>query len=117
MKLNDKQIEILKKAREVLRTHECEDRYDNRFICHQIYFADKGVSKLPELQVFREALRTCSPDAIALVAGIEAAIERKCTMESYLEKVTRVNPDLIYGGFAYLARIAWLDRILETGEI
>jgi hypothetical protein len=116
MRLNDKQLEMLKKAREILRAHEYEYRYDHRFICHQIYFADKGVSTLPEV-AFAISMRTCSPEAIALVSGIEKAIEGKHTMESYLENIARVDSDLIRGGFAYLARLAWIDKILQTGEV
>lgn len=116
MKLNSRQIEMLKTARELLADNFEAHRYDHMYLCHQVFMADKGITEIPCCE-FHEELQQCSPDAQQLVGAITRAIDGRSTMESYLAAVSRVDRDQVYYGFSYLARMAWLDRMIETGEV
>jgi hypothetical protein len=117
MKLNEKQIKILRRARDILVESINDASFRGKFICHQIYFADTGASYIPTEMTFLEtAANDCSQDACSMIDAIHKSLQRHICMEVYLEREAKIDHDK-YHGFGYLARIAWLDRILETGRI
>lgn len=117
MRLNDKQLEILKRAREVLTESINDTDFRYKFICHQIYFADTGASRIPVKMTFLETVaKDCSKDACSMIDAIHESLQRHICMEVYLEREANIDHDK-YHGFGYLARIAWLDRMIETGEL
>lgn len=118
MKLNDKQLEILKRARDVLAESINDANFRYKFICHQIYFADTGVSSIPIKMTFLETVaKDCSKDACSMIDAIHESLQNHICMESYLEREASVDHEQAYRGFGYLARVAWLDRMIERGEL
>lgn len=118
MKLNETQFALIVKARENLRAQFENAGYQNEYICHQVYFADQGILEIPEGKGFFEVVRDCSGDAHVVLDAIELAINNHGTMENYVWRSTGIDyQHPPYKGYAYLARMAWLDKIIETGEI
>lgn len=118
MKLNETQRALIVKARENLLAHFDDAGYQNEYICHQVYFADQGLFEMPAGKSFFEVVRDCSADAFALLDAVEIAINNHGTMEGFIWKCAGVDYQRTpYKGYAYLARLAWLEKMIETGEI
>ena len=110
-KLNDNQIEILKRARENLQENANRKGYIYEFLCHQVIFADLGIKEFPKHSGFGDLVSQCSQDAQALVSAIASAIKGSISLELYIDRHAKVD----YRKFSMLARLAWLDKMIESG--
>lgn len=111
-KLNDNQIEILKKARANLSYYSHDPRYVYMFICHQVIFADMGSKEFPKGVSLMDLASQCSPDAQDLLEAIQNAIKGSISLELYVAR--HVKGDC-YAKFSTLARLAWLDKMIDSG--
>lgn len=113
MKLNSKQLDILREVRGRLKK---QDGYKSGFICHQIYFVDKGSDKISIQKTFHEQVRECSQDAQALIHAIMGSLNDSSTLDVYVAAVSPVEWDVIKKNSVQM-RLAWIDRMVETKEV
>lgn len=110
-KLNEYQIELLKKSRANLSYHANDPRYIYMFICHQVIFADLGIKGFPKATGLMELVRQCSKDAQDLLDAVQDAIKGSVSLELYIDRHAKVE----YRQYVTLARLAWLDKMIESG--
>ena len=125
MKLTQEGIDLITKVRD--RMYESECRGAESFICWNLAFEASGIRKVDEHSLLDDerSLQDWMDDIGGVCReiwqAIGSALNEEVLMETYiyreLEKIgTRITSKKSYE-FAKLARLAWLDRIIETGEI
>ena len=118
MKLTQEGIDLIAKVRDQMYESEC--RGAESFICWNLVFeasGDRKVDKRSLMDRMEEVGGVCRE----IWQAIGDALDGMGIMESYVAREfakvgTKIGSQKSYD-FAKLARLAWLDRIIETGEI
>jgi hypothetical protein len=118
-KLTDKQLELITKVRDRMQADfEAEKHHERCFICHNIVLIENGLEVFCRLHRFDVLVEKDGSMSKDLVEMIDEAIDLSVTFESYL---SYLDIGLIWSdiclSFAQLGRLAWLDKIVATGEI
>lgn len=119
MKLSESQLELLKKTRTLfLKTIESGGDYAAPYICWHIWIAESGRNFFPHDEAFEVLVKRSSFDVQALIEGIENAL-LKDDAEQLSELIDGTYPSITcHRRYAYsLGRLAWLDKMIDTGEI
>jgi hypothetical protein len=127
MKLSESQLKLIREVR-----HMMKSPYPmvgaQAYICWNLLIAaTASYACLYERTELGEQIRKVGGDAYELWTAIDKALERDGTMENYVARVIQessprgyYNPDLrrtVAVEYAAQARLAWLDRMIETGEL
>lgn len=108
-------------ARVEERPESCEGT--EQYICWQLIFAATGATthRTQGLNNLEDAQDFCIPEAKEVFRQINRALDGYVTLSSWVainmkrnEVSTRLYEEK---ALDYLARSAWLDRIIETGEL
>lgn len=127
MKLTEEQLEIIRAVRQRMNKKFRTDGAES-YICWNILIAVTGKTDCLYTGIWLGLqLQEAGESAHQLWLAIEEALEDFGTMENYvvhkIQDATpsgKYNPRLRFGlapEYAAQARLAWLDRIVETGEI
>src|SRR5579859_113726 len=120
MKLNQEGIELIRKVRDRMEKSQGTGLGANSFICWNLVFV---ASDYPVID------RKSLPERIEELGGvceeiwlaIRDALEGTGMMETYIyQQFAKAGTSITTGAaydYAKLARMAWLDRIIETGVI
>jgi hypothetical protein len=113
--LNDEHIAVLTKVRDVL----AGDHIGTHYICWNIIYVVSPESRESK-DSMPQILISLGGVAAELVVAIDAALGCQGTMDNYLTQVfkktnrydLKARPKSY--AFANMARVAWLDRMIET---
>ena len=120
MKLTDKELELMIKVRDRMKEDYYEtDRYLERaYICHNIVQIENGLDRFDDGLAFASLSDKEGSLSASLIGMINAGIEHRIAFDIYLEELDiELNWGTIVTYFTQMGRLAWLDRIVETGEI
>ncbi len=120
MKLTDKELELMIKVRDRMKEDYYDtDRYLERaYICHNIVQIENGLDRFDDGLAFATLSDKEGSLSASLIGMINAGIEHCIAFDIYLEELDiGLNWCTIVSYFTQLGRLAWLDRIVETGEI
>jgi hypothetical protein len=120
MKLTDKELELMIKVRDRMKEDYYDtDRYLERaYICHNIVQIENGLDRFDDGLEFRILSDKEGSLSASLIGMINAGIEHNVAFDIYLEELDiGLNWSTLVSYFTQLGRLAWLDRIVETGEI
>jgi hypothetical protein len=115
VKLTAPQLELMGKVRDRMTADFEAGIQSCRFICHNIYLIEKGVDVMPEVK-FDDLASEEGTLTKELCELIRRAIANCISLEIYISHHVNMNWVLVCR-YAQLARLAWLDKIVETGEI
>jgi hypothetical protein len=117
-KLNDQQLNLMKKVRDKMYADYFADSdpMDFKFICHAICLVENGLNEFGKNSLsFRYLSEKEGSLSKELVQLIQAALDHSVTMEWYISsRKLSLSWGSIYTGISALARLAWLDRMIET---
>lgn len=119
MKLNANQIELLKKARTLIFEASVSGNDSKAYICWNVWFAEEGRTDFPPMAVFIDCVMGASQDVIDIIEAIQEAMDGCSVMDTFLDRqifdreVVNCAPYYAYS----LGRLAWVDKMIETGEI
>jgi hypothetical protein len=118
-KLTAPQLELLTLTRARMLEEIEGGGLTNVYLCHNIFLAEKGWDDFPEYFMFGKVIKQeTGLISSKLCRLIEESIEGYVSMEFYLDQLyIGLNWSRIATCYAEWARLAWLDRIIETGEI
>lgn len=119
-KLTPAQLELMIKVRDRMYADFFEsDRYMERYyICHNIVQIENGLEQFDEENDFCKLADKKDFLSKELLNIIGKCIDHKISFEIYLEELdeTLKWADIVTR-YGQMGRLAWLDRIVETGEI
>lgn len=120
MKLTDEELKLMVKVRDRMREDFFDtDRYlEREYICHNIVQIENRIERFDER--FDFSVLSVKEDSLSasLIAMINEGIENWVNFDIYLEELNiGLNLSKIFTYFSQMGRLAWLDRIVETGEI
>lgn len=118
-KLTEAQLALMTKVRSKMKADfEADIHYSRVYICHNIALVENGIERFDERNNFcllSEKEGSLTKDLVALISE---AIGKQIAFDSYLDNLeVGLNWLMITRYFAQLGRLAWLDRIVEMGEI
>ena len=119
MQLTEEQLELMTKVRDQMAADLDSGRcLDRKFLCHNIVLIENGMEEFTRPGGFGDigyAEGSLSKD---LIESVTIAINHFITLELYLAELKiGLEWSEIMQVYAPLARVAWLDRIVATGEI
>lgn len=120
MRLNEQQLELMTKVRDRMYADFETDKYlARKYICHNIVQIEHGLENFNEFGGYVGFTEKEGSLSRGLVELINAAIEGWIAFDLYLDEGLQIglNWSLITTYFQHVGRLAWLDRIVETGEI
>jgi hypothetical protein len=118
-KLNAAQLELMTKVRDRMYADYETDKYlERQYICHNIVQIEDGIDRFTD-QTFSDLSGREGSLSKDLIEMIDAGIGKWVSFDLYLDEGLRIGLDWskIVTSFAQLGRLAWLDRIVEIGEI
>lgn len=121
MKLTEEQLELMTKVRDRMAADFFEtDRYFERvYICHNIVQIEHGLDRFDDRDDFGVLSAKEGSLSKDLIEMIDKGIGHWIAFDLYLDEGIDIGLDWrqIVTSFAQLGRLAWLDKIVETGVI
>lgn len=119
MKLTQEGIELIKRVRD--RMYESECKGADSFICWNLVFEASGNPEV-DTRWLPERMEEVGGVCQDIWRAIEKALDGSAVMTDYIYRqsakmVEKRLPMRKCAEYAVMARLAWLDRIIETGEI
>ncbi len=120
LKLNDAQIELLKKVKEQMLDDGVRGTQERRsYICWNVWLVSKDLQDMPVDTTFGSLVENeTSDDVRNLIEAIEGSLDGFLTFTSWLDNSVgdKVHWPAQNVGYT-LGRLAWLDRMIDTGEV
>jgi len=124
MKLSESQLKLIREVRRIMNSPEQMVGAQTYICWNLIIAATNSYACLYECVELGDRMRKVGGDAYDLGVAIEKALDDCGTMENYVAHVLQeasprgycYNPELRME-YAVQARLAWLDRMIETGEL
>lgn len=118
-KLTEAQLALMTKVRNKMTADfEADIHYSRVYICHNIALVENGLERFDERNHFCGLSEKEGSLTKDLVEMISEGIGNQIAFDSYLDNLeVGLNWVQITKQFAQLGRLAWLDRIVATGEI
>ncbi|QOV06320.1 hypothetical protein CPT_Maja_100 [Burkholderia phage Maja] len=110
MKLNELQIELLKRVRERFAAIDCDRK--SLYICLEL--KEVAIEVRKELSDFK-AIFAAEDIAFAITGALDGRNAMEAWLVIHYPKAFKVSLHEQYR-IMYHARCAWLDRMIETGE-
>lgn len=119
MKLTQEGIELIKRVRD--RMYESECKGAESFICWNLVFEASGNPKV-DTRSLQDRMEEVGGVCQDIWLAIDRALGGAAVMTDYIyrqssKRVEERLPMRKCAEYAKMARLAWLDRIIETGEI
>lgn len=122
MKLTQEGIDLMVKVREIMTSEPQKGQKTSEFICWNLLIAATGSDEcLAGTLMLPKQIREVGGIAYEIFQAIEDAIEHQGSMTLYLlRQIKKKDSEPAYERsvkYSQIARLCWLDRIIETGEI